>query len=194
MCVATAKTIRRRDAYPASMQTIYLAHGASGSAASMLPHVAGLANRGLSAVAVQLPRGRAEAAVATYRAAALSSPNTVIGGHSFGGRVASLVAAEERYGGLILLSYPLHPPGAVERWDERTAHWPRIACPVLLLSGDRDPFARVALLREAVERLPVARLVVYPGIRHGIGPVQDQALDEIAAFVRSLPASEETRG
>jgi pimeloyl-ACP methyl ester carboxylesterase len=57
---------------------------------------------------------------------------------------------------------------------------------VLLLSGDRDPFARISLLRQAAERLPAGRLVIYPGIGHGVGPVLDQALDEVAAFVRSL--------
>ena len=168
------------------MSLIYLAHGASGSAASMAPHVAGLRARGFEAFAVQLPRGRAEAAVAAYRSAAAPSPDAAIGGQSFGGRVASLLAADEPYGALILLSYPLHPPGSSERWDERTAHWPRIAGPVLLLSGDRDPFARLDLLREAVKRLPAAQLVVYPGIGHGLGPVLDRALDEVAGFIRSI--------
>jgi len=69
-----------------------------------------------------------------YLAAAPPSAGTAIGGHSFGGRVASLIAAEHEYGALVLLSYPLHPPGGYDRWDERTAHWPRIRCPVLLLS------------------------------------------------------------
>ncbi len=152
----------------------------------MAPHIAGLRARGFDAFAVQLPRGRAEAAVATYRATVPPAVDAAIGGQSFGGRVASLLAAEDRYGTLILLSYPLHPPGASERWDERTAHWSRITCPVLLLSGDRDPFARLPLLRQAVERLATAKLVIYPGIGHGIGPVLDQALDEVAAFVRSV--------
>jgi len=152
----------------------------------MAPHVAGLRARGFEAHAVQLPRGRAEAAVATYRLGVPPSSGAVIGGHSFGGRVASLLAADGGYAALILLSYPLHPPGATERSDERTAHWPRINCPVLLLSGDRDPFARISLLRQAAERLPAGRLVIYPGIGHGVGPVLDQALDEVAAFVRSL--------
>jgi uncharacterized protein len=165
---------------------VYLAHGASGSAASMRPHVAGLAQRGIEATAVQLPGKRAEAAVGAYREAAPPSSTTVIGGHSFGGRVASLLAAEDDYGGLVLLSYPLHAPGQPERWDERTAHWPKITCPVLLLSGDHDPFARIKLLRDAVRRFPHAELVVYPGVRHGIGPVLDDALDRVAAFVKGL--------
>jgi predicted alpha/beta-hydrolase family hydrolase len=165
---------------------VYLAHGASGNAASMQPHVSGLARRGIEAMALQLPGKRAEAAVPAYRDAAPPSATTVIGGHSFGGRVASLLAAEADYGGLVLLSYPLHAPGQPDRWDERTAHWPRIGCPVLLLSGDHDPFARIALLRDAVRRLPHAELVVYPGVRHGIGPVLDDALDRIAAFINGL--------
>ena len=120
-----------------------------------------------------------------YLAAAPPSAETAIGGHSFGGRVASLLAAEHRYGALVLLSYPLHPPGAWARWDERTAHWPRIECPVLLLSGARDPFARIGLLRDAVRRLRSAELVVYPGLGHGIGPVFEDALDRVAEFVHA---------
>jgi hypothetical protein len=169
------------------MPRVFLAHGASGNASSMKPHVAGLAGRGIEAAAVQLPGKRAEAAIPAFQELAPPSATTVIGGHSFGGRVASLLAADEEYGGLVLLSYPLHAPGQPDRWDERTSHWPRIGCPVLLLSGDHDPFARIALLREAVRRLPRAELVIYPGVRHGVGPVLDDALDRIAAFVRALP-------
>jgi pimeloyl-ACP methyl ester carboxylesterase len=170
------------------MPRLYLSHGASGSAAGLAPQIVGLARRGVDAVAVQLPRGRAEAAMPTYLAAAPPSAEVAIGGHSFGGRVASLLAAEHDYGSLVLLSYPLHPPGGSERWDERTAHWPRIACPVLLLSGDRDPFARIGLLREAVHRLRHAELVVYPGLGHGIGPVFEEALDRVADFAKATIA------
>jgi predicted alpha/beta-hydrolase family hydrolase len=166
---------------------IFLAHGASGSAASMRPHVDGLRRRGIAAAAVQLAKGRAERAIPAYRAQAAPGPGVIVGGHSFGGRVASLLVADEPgYAGLVLLSYPLHPPGRSERWRERTEHWARIACPVLLLSGDRDPFARIELLREAVIQLPHHELVVYEGLRHGIGPRLDDALDRIAAFARSL--------
>jgi predicted alpha/beta-hydrolase family hydrolase len=170
---------------------IYLAHGASGSAESMQPHVRGLQRRGLDARSVQLPRGKAERAVPAYADAAPPGAMVFVGGHSFGGRVASLLAAEQPggYAGLVLLSYPLHAPGSPDRWAERTAHWPRIACPVLLLSGDRDMFARVELLREAVEQLREHELVLYPGLRHGIGPALDDALDRIAAFTRRVTES-----
>jgi len=166
--------------------TVHLAHGASGSAASMQPWVDALATRGVEAATVQLPRGRAEAAVRRYRDAAPPAADSVIGGHSFGGRVASLLAAEERYAGLVLLSYPLHPPGSTERWRERSEHFTRIACPVLVLSGDRDPFARIELLQQAVEGLPEGHLVVYPTQRHGLRPVLAPAADEIQRFVASI--------
>ena len=167
------------------MGHLYLSHGASGSAAGLAPQIAALRRRGIAATAVQLPKGRAEAAMPVYLAAAPPGIDTALGGHSFGGRVGSLIAAEHRYGALVLLSYPLHPPGRAERWDERTAHWPRIDCPVLLLSGDRDPFAKVALMGDAVRRLPQAELIVYPGVGHGIAPVFDEAFDRIAAFLKA---------
>jgi hypothetical protein len=170
------------------MPHLYLSHGASGSAAGLAPQVAALRRRGIEATAVQLPKGRAERAMPAFLAAASPSAEAAIGGHSFGGRVASLIATEHEYGALVLLSYPLHPPGGAERWDERTAHWPRISCPVLVLSGDRDPFAKVALLRDAVRRLPSAELVVYPGVGHGIGPVFDDAFDRVAAFLKATIA------
>lgn len=164
--------------------TILLAPGASGSVERLAPHADGLRARGLPVALVPLPRGAAERAVPVYRAARDAHPDaTVIGGHSFGGRVASLLAAEAAPAGLVLLSYPLHAPGRHAAWDERTAHWPRIACPVLLLSGESDPFARIDLLRGAVERFPDATLVTYPRLGHGLGPVLDDALDRIGRFV-----------
>jgi predicted alpha/beta-hydrolase family hydrolase len=146
----------------------------------------GLAARGVTADGVALPRGSAERALPAWRAALadLDPARTVIGGQSFGGRVASLLAADEpRLRGLVLLCFPLHPPGRPERAAERAAHLERIACPVLLLSGESDPFARLALLRAAAARVPQAEFVTYPGIGHGLGRVLDDALDRVAAFV-----------
>jgi uncharacterized protein len=164
---------------------IYLAHGASGNAASMKPYVDGLNARKLAAQAVGLPVRKAEEVVGIYRQQVDDYANAVIGGHSYGGRVASLLAAEERPRGLVLLSYPLHRPGQPETL--RTDHWPRIECPVLLLSGEADQFARIELLRAAVNLLPHAQLVTYPGVRHGLLSVLEDALDRIAKFVSSLP-------
>lgn len=207
---------RTASADPESRRTVLLAHGASGSAASMAPWIDGLRALGLDGRAITLPRGRAEPAVPRFAAQTPDVPGVVIGGHSFGGRVATLLAAgwaravdgagaDERPGdgsaaaqraplparrhpvaGIVALSYPLHAPGRFDAWDARTAHWPSIAAPVLLLSGDADPFARPDLLREAVRRLPDAELVLYPGLGHGLAAVRGDALERILAFVRSL--------
>ncbi|MEA2672319.1 MAG: uncharacterized protein QOG45_2539 [Chloroflexota bacterium] len=164
---------------------VILGHGASGTAASMRPHVEGLRVRGVAAEALDLPKGRAERAVVTFAAAVRPhGAAVVVGGHSYGGRVASMLAAEEPVAGLVLLSYPLHRPGHPE--ELRTEHWPRIGCPVLLLSGESDPFARIELLRTAVPLLADARLVTYPRTGHGLSAVLDDALDHIAAFVAAV--------
>ena len=152
----------------------------------MRPWTSGLADRGFDAAPVQLPRSSAERAISAFREAAPPSATTVIGGHSFGGRVASLLAAEDGYAGLVLLSYPLHRPGHPETVDARIAHWPHISCPVLVLSGESDPFARIGLLRDAVPKLRSGELVTYPGVRHGLNSVREDAVDRIAAWLRKL--------
>lgn len=166
---------------------ILLAPGASGGIERLEPHDRGLVARGFSVERVALPKGKAERALPVYAEAleAEDAATTVIGGHSFGGRVASLLAADRPVAALVLLSYPLHAPGRQPTWKERTDHWPRIACPVLLLSGESDPFADIALLRTAVHRLPDARLVTYPAVGHGLaGAVLERALDTIGAFIQ----------
>ena len=167
----------------------FVGHGASGSAASMAAHVAGLQRRGIDAVAIDLPLKKAEDAVPVLRdivvAGSADGARVVVGGQSYGGRVASLAAAEPDtdYAALVLFSYPLHAPGAPDRAVERTAHWPAIRCPVLLLSGEADPFARIELLRAAVPLLRDAELVTYPRLGHTLKPVLDDALDRTAAFL-----------
>jgi predicted alpha/beta-hydrolase family hydrolase len=154
----------------------------------MGPHVEGLRKRGIEAKAIGLPIGKAERAVDRYREQVADLPSEVIGGHSYGGRVASMLAAETTSGGLVPLSYPLHRPGQPE-WEGRIPHWPKIECPVLLLSGEADPFAKIELLRRAVERLPNAQLFTYPRVGHGLTQVLDDALDRVAEFVRGLDSA-----
>lgn len=165
---------------------IYIGHGASGNAASMARHVEGLRRRGIEATAIDLPKRRAEDAVPVFRTIVPDGPGVAVGGQSYGGRVASLAAAEPdtNYAGLVLFSYPLHLPGKPDTL--RTEHWPAIRCPVLLLSGEADPFARIELLRAAVPLLRNAELVTYPGLGHTLKPVLDDALDRTAAFLRAL--------
>lgn len=171
-----------------------VAHGAAGRAASMRQHVDGLRARGVPASAIDLPLRRAELAVPAYRqhliARAEPPSQLIVSGQSYGGRVASLLVAEEpdACGGLICFSYPLHHPGTPE-WDARSAHWPAITVPALFLSGESDPFARLDLLERAIdERLPTARLVTYPRVGHGLRSVLDDALDQAADFIRSVSA------
>jgi hypothetical protein len=156
----------------------------------MAPFVRGLRARGLVATAVNLPKRKAEDAVPAWRASVPDGDATVAGGHSYGGRVASLAAAAgARYRGLVLFSYPMHPPGAPDRAEARVAHWSAIDCPVLLLSGESDPFARIELLRVAVGLLRDAELVTYPRLGHTLRPVLDEVLDRVAAFVTGLAAA-----
>jgi uncharacterized protein len=176
---------------------VILGHGASGTAASMRPWVEALKSHGLAARAIDLPRGAAERAIPVFdQAIAAGGGAVVAGGHSFGGRVASLAVAkrlesgEVGVRGLLLLSYPLHRPGKPELWTDRTAHWRQLRLPVLLLSGEADPFAQLDVLREAVRLLPDADLVTYPRVGHGLGPVLTDAADRAARFIRAVAAGD----
>jgi predicted alpha/beta-hydrolase family hydrolase len=74
----------------------------------------------------------------------------IIGGRSMGGRAASMMAAEGfDCDGLLLLAYPLHPPGKPEKL--RVAHLPKIRAPVLCINGTRDAFCTRELMEKALE-------------------------------------------
>lgn len=69
----------------------------------------------------------------------VSPRRVLLGGRSMGGRICSMAAAEGlTAAGLLLLSYPLHPPGKADKL--RVDHFPQIDVPCLFVSGDRDPF------------------------------------------------------
>jgi pimeloyl-ACP methyl ester carboxylesterase len=176
------------------MVQVWLAPGASGTPASMAPWVEGLVARGIDAATVALPRGLAERAVRRFSDQVPDAPGMVVGGRSFGGRVASLLAAggtgvpsrAHPVAALVALSYPLHRPGRPDPGLARAAHWPALAAPALLLSGAADPFADPALLRAAAARLPRGELVLYKGLGHDLAAVREDVLDRIAVFVRAL--------
>jgi predicted alpha/beta-hydrolase family hydrolase len=165
----------------------------------MEPWVRGLAQRSIDAAAIDIPVKKAETALEAYRAAALATgpapDGLIIGGQSYGGRVASLLAASDAgdaspWKALVLLCYPLHRPGAPEK-GSRVEHWPSLRLPILMLSGESDPFARIDLLRAEVgERLPTAELVTYRGVGHSLTSVRDDALARIARFVSGLGGSD----
>jgi len=77
-----------------------------------------------------------------------------IGGKSMGGRIATHIAADGRAGsarGIVLLGYPLHPPGRPE--DRRDAHLPAVRCPMLFVQGSRDAFGTPAELQPVLAAL-----------------------------------------
>ena len=77
----------------------------------------------------------------------------VLGGRSYGGRVASLAVAEGTdAAGLLFSGYPLHPPGRSDRL--RVDHWPHVGVPCLFLQGDNDPMADLELLDAHRHKLP----------------------------------------
>ncbi len=93
------------------------------------------------------------------------------GGHSYGGRQASMLAAEQPglVDALLLLSYPLHPPAKPERL--RTEHLQELRTPSVLVHGSKDPFATTDEIRSALDLIPaLATLVELDGARHDLSP------------------------
>jgi hypothetical protein len=106
---------------------------------------------GRDAQAVSLATVRSAVAAAH---AAVGDLSLLAGGHSFGGRMTSLAAAEaplERVRGLVFFSFPLHPAGKPA--TERAEHLSNVTVPMLFLSGTRDELADLNLLRPICERL-----------------------------------------
>ena len=94
-----------------------------------------------------------------------------LGGHSYGGRQATMLAAESQgkdeqlAAGLLLLSYPLHPPR--KPGELRTAHFPQLRTPALFVHGARDPFGSLEEMKTALELIPVDKtLLEIPGAGH----------------------------
>jgi predicted alpha/beta-hydrolase family hydrolase len=93
-----------------------------------------------------------------------------LGGHSYGGRQASMLAAEDPQiaRALLLTSYPLHPPGKPEQL--RVQHFPQLKVPALFTVGTRDPFATVEELETARRIIPATTsVVVVEGAGHDLG-------------------------
>jgi uncharacterized protein len=82
------------------------------------------------------------------------------GGHSYGGRQATiLISAEPQLAdGLLLLSYPLHPPGKPQ--ELRTAHFPKLTKPAFFVHGVRDPFGSIAEMSAALELITGRHMLI----------------------------------
>jgi len=94
-----------------------------------------------------------------------------LGGHSYGGRQASMLAADEPglVDGLLLLSYPLHPPRKPDQL--RTAHLHNLQTPALFVHGSRDPFGSFEEMQEALRLIPATtKLLLIEGAGHELEP------------------------
>ena len=92
-----------------------------------------------------------------------------LGGHSYGGRQATMLAASDPalVDALLLLSYPLHPPRKPDQL--RTAHFPKLRTPALFVHGTRDPFGSLPEMESALKLIPApTALIAVDGAGHDL--------------------------
>ena len=210
--------------YPAAARdaadiSLILAHGAGASQTSgFMVRIAGaLAMRGIETITFNFAYSEAgrrlpdrndkleacwRGVIAAHRGGSLGGNRPLrrlaIGGKSMGGRIASQVAAADpdAIAGLVLLGYPLHPPGRPDK--PRSKHLPAIPAPMLFVQGSRDAFGTPDELTPILATLTTpARLCVVEGGDHSFKVAkkaalsQDQVyefiLDEIERWLRALP-------
>jgi predicted alpha/beta-hydrolase family hydrolase len=190
--------------------TLILAHGAGAGQRSrfMVGFANALAALGVETITFNFPYteqkrrlpDRRPVLEACYRAVIDAFGSTAdrlfIGGKSMGGRIATQVAAadpERPIAGLVLLGYPLHPPGRPS--ERRDAHLPAVGRPMLFIQGSRDGFGTPAELTPALASVsPSATLHVVTGGDHSfkVSRTGDQAAvyedvqRTIAAWVRQI--------
>jgi predicted alpha/beta-hydrolase family hydrolase len=174
--------------------TLVLAHGAGAGQESgfMVQFASGLASRGVDVLTFnflyaeqhrRIP-DRTDTLEACYRAAVATAQGdrpfggsaVFIGGKSMGGRIASHLAADTgsnaaagRVKGLVLLGYPLHPPGKPDQL--RAAHLAKIRVPMLIVQGSRDPFGTPGELQPVLDALAAdVTLHVVENGDHSLAP------------------------
>jgi predicted alpha/beta-hydrolase family hydrolase len=99
----------------------------------------------------------------------LGPKRIILGGQSYGGRQATMLAADEPglVAGLLLFSYPLHPPGKPERL--RKEHFPRLSVPCVFVQGANDPFGTPAELTDAIRSIPaLTEMIRVDGAGHDL--------------------------
>jgi predicted alpha/beta-hydrolase family hydrolase len=136
---------------------------------------------------VLLAAVRAEAE-ALVTGAGIGAGELVLGGRSMGGRICSMAVADGLAArALLLVSYPLHPPGRPERL--RSEHFPRLAVPCLFVSGTRDTFGSPAELEAATAAIPgpVTHRWIEGG-NHGLRGADAQVVSAAVDWLTHLPA------
>jgi predicted alpha/beta-hydrolase family hydrolase len=192
-----------------AVAAVVLAHGAGAGMthASMQAIATAFERRGLATLRFDFPymaEGRkrvdspavATAAIAAAFAAARERTQLPIwlGGHSFGGRMASHAVVDRGVpaAGLIFCSFPLHPPGKPD--IQRARHLATIELPMLFLSGTRDDLAEPGLLTSVVASLPTATLHWLDTADHGYHVLKrqraraDSVFDEMAEVAQAFVA------
>ncbi|HWR16600.1 MAG TPA: alpha/beta family hydrolase [Terriglobales bacterium] len=178
-------TLHLPDGEPS--EALLLTHGAGANCESPLPVALATAfsNAGIAALRFNLPfrqlrpygppqRGSAERDQLGIRRAVEAvkqqlAGRVYLGGHSYGGRQSSIAAAADPNlaDGLLLLSYPLHPPKQPAKL--RTEHFPNLQIPVLFISGSRDEFATVEELSNAISLISSrTELMTIEGAGHSL--------------------------
>jgi uncharacterized protein len=166
---------------------LVLAHSAGSNAQSplLVAVAAAFADTGFSVLRIDLPfrqarphgppfpvvaeKDRRGIRTAAEFVRASSAGRVFLGGHSYGGRQATMLAAEEPglASGLVLLSYPLHPPRKPEQ--KRDAHFPKLRTPALFVHGSRDPFGSPEEMEQALKLIPArTELVIREGSGHDL--------------------------
>jgi predicted alpha/beta-hydrolase family hydrolase len=114
----------------------------------------------------------------------MAAGRVYLGGHSYGGRQASMLCAEnpEEAAGLLLLSYPLHPPRKPEQL--RTQHFFDLRTPALFVEGTRDPFGSIPEIEQALKLIPAkTKLLTVEGAGHDLGFKGKAKRDELSGRV-----------
>jgi predicted alpha/beta-hydrolase family hydrolase len=190
-----------------SGEALILTHGAGGNAQSalLLAVAEAFAGAGFTVLRCDLPfrqlrrigpprpgdaagdRAGLNNAIAALRK--LVSGRIFLGGQSYGGRQASMLLAEptnddkQRANGLLLLSYPLHPPSRPDQ--PRTQHLPQLQVPTLFVHGTRDPFGSIDEIEAARKLIPAkSDLLIVERAGHDLGFKGKSKREELPGAVR----------
>ncbi len=123
---------------------------------------------------------------ALHRASRLPVGRIVVGGRSMGGRICSMAAADGLGAmAVVLISYPLHPPGRPDRL--RTAHLPQLNVPCLFVSGTRDAFGTPDELEQASRLVPGPVTHVWlDGKDHGLRGCDERVSEAVVTWLREV--------
>ena len=106
----------------------------------------------------------------------------VLVGRSFGGRMCAFLAEQEPPAALVVLGHPIGPPGRPRPKDE--AALAALACPTLVVQGERDELGPLALLERIAAENPRIELAVLAGAGHDFGPAEAEAIERAIGWLK----------